>query len=196
MKQSEKIVGENDYDIRYKSLLIWSKYFLGKPDYKLKTLDIMQSRQEDIILMVILAILSKLKEINLRYNIPTINTEDLQTSIYLCLGKVRTYKHEFQIEFEEATEEPPYEFEETDEDVQYEDYDYGSDNDNFEGFNLNSMKKFEAFLTTYFIPLRNELDLRNMEEAIFKILHAKIPLSLKHQNLNFFISGFKLSSLE
>lgn len=196
MKQSEKIVGENNYDIRYKSLLIWSKYFMGKPDYNLKTLDIMQSRQEDIILMVILAILSKLKEINLRYNIPTINTEDLQTSIYLCLGKVRTYKHEFQIEFEEATEEPPYEFEETDEDVQYEDYDYGSDNDNFEGFNLNSMKKFEAFLTTYFTPLKNELDLRNMEEAIFKILHAKIPLSLKHQNLNFFISGFKLPSLE
>lgn len=192
MKQSEKIVGQNNYDIRYKSLLIWSKYFLSKPNNNLKIFGIMQSRQEDTILMVLLSILSKLKEINLRFNSSTINKHDLQTAIHLCLGKVRIYKHEYEkvednLEFEEDEAEPdPYEV------YDYEgDEDYGEEDDNFEGFNLSSRKKFEAFLTTYFTPLKAELDLGRMEDAVYKILNSKIPVSQKHQNLNFFVSGFE-----
>lgn len=194
MKQSEKIVGLNGYDIRYKSLLIWSKYFLGQFDQKVKTMELMQSRQEDYILMVLLSILSKIKEVNLRFNSPSINDQDLQTAIHLCLGKVRVYKHEFEkveeeLEFEEEIEVNPYEVEVYDED-------YGQDEDNFEGFNLSSRKKFEAFLTTYFAPLKSELDLRKMEESVYKILNSKVPISLKHQNLNFFLSGFKAPLFE
>jgi predicted NAD-dependent protein-ADP-ribosyltransferase YbiA (DUF1768 family) len=194
MKMSEKIVGENDYDIRYKGLLIWSKYFLGKSNHNLKTMELMQSRQEDTVLMVLLAILSKLKEVNLKFNSPTINTQDLQTAIHLCLGKVRLYKHEYEkveedLEFEEEIEQNPYEVEVYDED-------YGQEEDNFEGFNLSSRKRFEAFLATYFAPLKNELDLAKMEDAVYKILNSKIPITLKHQNLNFFVSGFKTPQLE
>jgi predicted NAD-dependent protein-ADP-ribosyltransferase YbiA (DUF1768 family) len=194
IKQSEKIVGEKEYDIRYKSILIWAKYFLGKPNYKLKTMNLMQSRQEDNILMVILAILTKLKEVNLRFNSPTINTQDLQTAIHLCLGKVRIYKHEIEqvnedLEFVEDVEVNPYEIEIYDED-------YGQEDDNFEGFNLSARKKFEAFLTTYFAPLNNELDLGRIEDAVYKILNSKIPVTIKHQNLNFFVSGFKTPLLE
>ena len=194
MKMSEKIVGENGYDIRYKSLLIWSKYFLGKANNNLKTMELMQSRQEDNVLMVLLAILAKLKEVNLKFNSPTMNVQDLQTAIHLCLGKVRVYKHEYEkveedLEFEDEIEQNPYEVEVYDED-------YGQDEDNFEGFNLSSRKRFEAFLATYFAPLKNELDLAKMEDAVYKILNSKIPLSLKHQNLNFFVSGFKAPQLE
>ena len=144
--------------------------------------------------MVLLAILSKIKEINLRFNSPSINEQDLQTAIHLCLGKVRIYKHEFEkveeeLEFEEEIEVNPYEIEVHDED-------YGQDEDNFEGFNLSSRKKFEAFLTTYFAPLKIELDLRKMEESVYKILNSKIPTSLKNQNLNFFLSGFKAPLFE
>lgn len=203
MKQSEKIVGTNKYDIRYKSLLIWAKYFLGQANHNLKTLEIMQSRQEDNILLVLLAILSKLKEVDLMINSATINTQDLQTAIHLCLGKVRIYKHEFEkvggedLEFEEEMEPDPYEAEVYDEDyTQDNDNYYGQDDDEFEGFNLSSRKKFEAFLTTYFAPLKNEIVLSKMEEAVYKILNSKIPVTLKHQNLNFFSSGFKLPLLE
>ncbi|CCV01714.1 hypothetical protein IIV22_037L [Invertebrate iridescent virus 22] len=193
IKMSEKIVGENGYDIRYKSLLIWSKYFLGKPNTNLQSLEVMQSRQEDNVLMVLLAILSKLKEINLKFNSPSINTQDLQTAIHLCLGKVRVYSHEFEkveedLEFEDEILQPNEVevYDDVDEEQIMED-----DDDNFEGFNLNSRKKFEAFLQTYFNPLKNELDLGKMEEAVYKILNSKIPVTIKHQNLNFFISGFK-----
>lgn len=188
IKQAEKIVGINSYDIRYKSLLIWSKYFLSQPNHNLKTFDVMQTRQEDIILMVLLSILTKLKEVNLRFNSPSINIQDLQTAIYMCLGKVRTYKQEFEY----VTENLEYE-DEIDHNIDdIEVYDDNDPEDNFEGFNLSARKKFEAFLTTYFAPLKNELDLNNMEEAVYKILNSKIPTSLKHQNLNFFSSGFKV----
>ena len=192
IKQAEKIVGPNNFDIRYKSLYVWSKYLLGQSDRNFKTLDLMQSRQEDKILMVLLAILTKLKEVNLRFNSPTITYQDLQTAIHLCLGKVRVYKHEFEkvdedLEFEEEVEV-------NENDIEVYDEDYGEDN--FEGFNLSSRKKFEAFLTTYFNPLKTELDLSRFEEAIYKILNSKLPLSLKHQNLNFFLSGFKIPLLE
>jgi hypothetical protein len=135
-----------------------------------------------------------LKEVNLKFNSPTINTQDLQTAIHLCLGKVRLYKHEYEkveedLEFEEEIEQNPYEVEVYDED-------YGQEEDNFEGFNLSSRKRFEAFLATYFEPLKNELDLAKMEDAVYKILNSKIPITLKHQNLNFFVSGFKTPQLE
>lgn len=197
MKQCEKIIGKNDYDIRYKSLLIWSKYFLSQPDNKLKTFQVMQSRQEDTVLVALLSILSKLKEVNLEFNSPAINNQDLQTAIHLCLNKVRVYKHELaqlervddiDLEFEEETTElNPYEVEVYDED---------EEDQNFEGFNMHSRMKFEVFLTTYFKPLKNELDLKSMEDAVYKILNSKISLASKHQNLNFFISGFKTPSLE
>lgn len=199
MKQSEKIVGEKGYDIRYKSILIWAKYFLGKANNNLQTMDLMQSRQEDNILMVLLSILDKLKEVNLKFNSPTINTQDLQTAIHLCLGKVRIYKHEFEkveedLEFEEEIEIDPYDTEVYDEDDIF--VDYGQDDDNFEGFNLSARKKFETFLTTYFAPLKNELDLGKIEEAVYKILNSKIPVTSKYQNLNFFVSGFRTPLLE
>lgn len=193
MKQSEKIIGPKNYDIRYKSLFVWSKYLLSQFNNKSNTMELMQSRQEDTILMVLLAILSKLKEVNLKFNSPVLNNQDLQTAIHLCLGKVRNYKLEFEnveenIEFEDEIEIDPYE-----EEVYDDDY---AEEDDFEGFNLSTRKKFEAFLATYFTPLKNELDLSNMEEAIYKILNSKIPISLKHQNINFFISGFKVPLLD
>lgn len=193
MKQSEKIVGEEKYDIRYKSILIWAKYFLSKMNNS-RGMELMQSHKEDNVLMTLLSILSKLKEVNLKFNSPSINAQDLQTAIHLCLGKVRLYKHEFErveeeLEFEEEIEADPYEAEIYDED-------YGQEDDNFEGFNLTSRRKFEAFLITYFAPLKNELDLGKMEDAVYKILNSKIPVSLKYQNLNFFVSGFKPPLLE
>jgi hypothetical protein len=201
MKQSEKIIGPNKYDIRYKSLLIWAKYLLGKVDHNSKTLEIMQSRQEDNVLMVLLAILTKLKEVNVMINSATMNTQDLQTAIHLCLGKVRSYKHEFEkvggddLEFEDEVEPSPYDVEVHDDDQDNDNY-YeeggGEDEDEFEGFNLSSRKKFVAFLTTYFAPLKNELSIDIMEEAIYKIINSKMPASLKQQNLNFFQSGFKI----
>jgi predicted NAD-dependent protein-ADP-ribosyltransferase YbiA (DUF1768 family) len=195
MKQSEKIIGPQNYDIRYKSLLIWSKYFLGKVSQNLKTMELMQSRQEDNILMVLLSILSKLKEVNLKFNSPSITSQDLQTAVHLCLGKVRIYKHEVENELEFAEEEVQEIEQEVydEEDLVYPDLE---DEDNFEGFNLSARQKFEAFLGTYFAPLKNELDLIKIEEAIYKILYSKIPLSLKHQNLNFFLDGFKAPNLE
>ncbi len=201
MKQSEKIIGSNKYDIRYKSLLVWSKYFLGKVNNNLKTLEIMQSRQEDLILLVLLAILTKLKEVNVMINSATMNTQDLQTAIHLCLGKVKIYKHEFEkvgedLEFDDEMIQEQEEVYDEDYYDQPEDYDnYGADDDEFEGFNLTSRKKFEAFLTTYFAPLKNEISLDKMEEAVYKVLNSKIPSSLKHQNLNFFVSGFKVPQL-
>lgn len=193
MKQSEKIIGQNEYDIRYKSLLIWATYFLGVSNIN-QTMEVMQSRQEDAILMVLLAILSKLKEVNLKFNSPSINNQDLQTAIHLCLGKVRIYKHDFEkveedLEFEDEPEVDENELEVFDEE-------YDQNEDNFEGFNLSARKKFEAFLTTYFTPLKSELNLEKMEEAVYKILNSKIQLSLKRQNLNFFVSGFKPPLLE
>jgi hypothetical protein len=97
------------------------------------------------------------------------------------------YKHEYEraedeLEFEEEVEEQPYE----------EVYDY----DEFEGFNLSSRKRFEAMVSTYFNPLKSELDLNKMEESVYKVLNSKIPLSNKLQNLNFFLSGFTAPSLE
>lgn len=196
MKMSEKIVGEGGYDIRYKSLLIWSKYLLGTPNNNLQSLEVMQSRQEDNVLMVLLSILSKLKEVNLKFNSPTINTQDLQTAIHLCLGKVREYTHQFErveedLEFENEEEITPDEVFDDEEGQMMPD-----DDDDFEGFNLSSRQKFEAFLATYFNPLKNELDLGKVEEAVYKILNSKIPVTQKHQNLNFFVSGFNLPSLE
>lgn len=199
MKQSEKIIGRNEYDIRYKSLLIWSKYFLSQPDNKLKTFHVMQSRQEDAVLVALLSILSKLKEVNLKFNSPTVNNQDLQTAIHLCLNKVRVYKHELakveedledlDLEFEEEAEPTnPYEIE------VYDDED--GEDQNFEGFDLYSRMKFEVFLTTYFKPLKNELNLPSLEDAVYKILNSKISVALKHQNLNFFTSGFKTPSLD
>jgi predicted NAD-dependent protein-ADP-ribosyltransferase YbiA (DUF1768 family) len=187
LKQSEKIVGKNNYDIRYKSLFVWAKYFMGQSTNNYDTFEVMQSRQEDQVLMAIFSILSKLKEVNIKVNSPSVNDQDLQTAIHLCLGKVRVYKHEYErvedeLEFEEEVEEQPYE----------EVYDY----DEFEGFNLSSRKRFEAMVSTYFNPLKSELDLNKMEESVYKVLNSKIPLSNKLQNLNFFLSGFTAPSLE
>ena len=206
LKQSEKLVGKNTYDIRYKNLFIWAKYFLGKPDKLLKTFQVMQSRQEDTILVVLLAILSTLKEVNLKFGASTINKQDLQTAVHLCLSKVRVYEREFaqaQVENAEFEDEVnPYEDEIgevlDDEDEPGEIDVYGEDEDddqNFEGFNLSSRMKFEAFLSTYFDPLLNELDLRSLEDAVYKILNSKITITLKHQNLNFFSANFKIPSL-
>jgi hypothetical protein len=192
MKQSEKIIGENDYDIRYKSLFIWSKYFLSYPNNDLETFQVMQSQQEDAVLVALVSILSTLKEVNLKFNSSTINNQDLQTAIHLCLNKVRVYKHELatiedDLEFDEEVEQNPYEIEV---------YDEGEEDQNFEGFNLYSRMKFEVFLTTHFKPLKNELDLKSLEDAVYKVLNSKITRVLKHQNLNFFTTGFKIPSLE
>lgn len=196
MKQSEKIIGKEEYDIRYKSLLIWSKYFLGQSNKNLKTLEVMQSRQEDVVLVTLLSILSKLKEVNLNLRLESfsIDNQDLQTATSLCLGKVRVYKHNFEkveenLEFEEENERELY-----DEEIEIYDEDEDEDDQNFEGFNLQSRMKFDVFLTTYFKPLKNKLDFKKMEDAVYKILNSKIPTSLKHQNLNFFVSSFKTPS--
>jgi len=200
IKQAEKIVGKNNYDIRYKSLLVWSKYFLGQSNHNVKTFEVMQSRQEDIILQVLLAILVKLKEINLKFHIPSINHQDLKTAIHLCIGKVRTFKPEYtaesaeELEFEEEEEIHPEDVNVYDENEYENQDDYGEEE--FEGFNLSARKKFEAFLTTYFNPLKCDLDLNRMEDAVYKILNSKIPVSLKHQYLNFFSSGYTTPQLE
>lgn len=169
---------------------------MGKANNNLQSLEVMQSRQEDNVLMVLLSILSKLKEVNLKFNSPTINTQDLQTAIHLCLGKVREYTHQFErveedLEFENEEEVTLDEVFDDEEGQMMPD-----DDDDFEGFNLSSRQKFEAFLATYFNPLKNELDLTKVEEAVYKILNSKIPVTQKHQNLNFFVSGFTLPSLE
>jgi len=192
MKQSERIVGRNGYDIRYKSLLIWSKYLLGKANKDLRTPGVMQSHQEDAVLLAFLAILSKLKEINMKFECPTVNNQDLQTALYLCLGKVRVYRHEFEraeesLEFEEE-EVNPYEVEIYDEE--------GEEDHEFEGFNLSSKRKFEVFLGAYFSPLKTELTLAKMEDAVYKVVNSKVPSSLKHQNVNFFTAGYKLPPIE
>lgn len=196
MKLAEKIIGSNNYDIRYKSLLIWSKYLLGKPNYDMSRIDVMQNQEEDHILVVLLAILSKLKEVNLRFNSPTINKQDLQTAVHLCLGKVRSYKMEMveqTLEFAEEIYDDDVEVYDEDNEEYYDFMD--EDDDNFEGFSLGARKRFEAFLETYFNPLRNELKLTDVEEAVSKIIRSKIPAALKHQNLNFFGYGFKLPLL-
>lgn len=196
MKQTEKIIGKNSYDIRYKNLLIWSKYFLSKPDNNIKTFQVMQSIQEDAILITLMSILSKLKQVNLQFNSHTLNIQDLQTAIHLCLGKVRVYKHELavvedELDFEE--EDDPYDESEIEvyDDEGEKVFEYDEDVLEYEGFDLNSRMKFEVFLNTYFNPLKNELNLKNLEDAVYKILNSKIPITAKHQNLNFFNSGYK-----
>jgi predicted NAD-dependent protein-ADP-ribosyltransferase YbiA (DUF1768 family) len=205
MKQSEKIVGENEYDIRYKCLLIWAQYFLGE-SVDLKTMKLMQSSQEDIVLTVLISILSKLKEVNLRFNSPVINFHDLQTAVNLCLGRVRIYKAEFELveqdldfeerEFEEDVVENDQLPEVYDEEVYDEEvYEENYGEEEFEGFNLSSKRKFEAFLVEYFKPLRTKLDLSRLEEAVYKIINSNVPQSTKNQNLNFFMGGFKAPQL-
>ncbi|AHL67561.1 hypothetical protein DH26_gp068 [Chloriridovirus anopheles1] len=198
IKLSEKIVGVKEYDIRYKSLLIWSKYLLSQPDNSFKTFEVMESKQEDYILTALLSILFKLKELNLKIGIPTMNKQDLMTAVHLCLGKVRQYKQELEmveqdLEFDEIFE-GENETELYGEDYDGEDYDGEDYDDDFEGFNSSSRQRFEAFLETYFLPLKNEIDLKMMEKAVYKILNNKMPLSLKHQHLNFFLAGYKLPS--
>jgi predicted NAD-dependent protein-ADP-ribosyltransferase YbiA (DUF1768 family) len=177
LKQSEKIVGKNNFDIRYKNLFIWSKYFLSKFNKNVVTLNVMENKKEDAILLTLLSILSTLKEINLKFESPSINNHDLETAIHLCLNKIRDYKHyvEQNLEFEEEIEN----------DKEYEE-------EEFEGFNLNTRNKFEAFLNTFFNPLVNELTLEKLEEAVFKILNSKVIISIKHQNINFFLSNFNV----
>jgi len=198
MKQAEKIVGKNDYDIRYKSLLVWSKYFLGQSNHNIKTFEVMESQNEDIVLQVLLAILTKLKEVNLKFNVPSINIQDLRTARYLCLGEVRPYKPEYRIEevpieLEEEVE-PDLEEIEVYDDEDVESIIEANDDldEDFEGFNLSGRRNFEAFLTTYFAPLKCELGLHRMEEAVYKILNSQIPSSVKHQNINFFSVGFRI----
>jgi hypothetical protein len=176
LKQAEKIVGKNNFDIRYKSLFIWSKYFLGKFDKNIVTLNVMENKKEDVVLLTLLSILSTLKEINLKFESPSINNHDLETAIHLCLNKIRDYKHyvEQNLEFEEEIENE-------------QEYD-----EEFEGFNLTTRNKFEAFLNTFFNPLVNELTLEKLEEAVFKILNSKVMITIKHQNINFFLSNFSI----
>lgn len=180
LKQSELFLGKNNYDIRYKSLFIWSKYLLSKFDKNMVTLNVMENKKEDSVLMCLLSILSALKEINLKFESPSINNHDLETAIHLCLNKIRYYKHhvEQNLEFEEEINK------EYDEDEE----------ENFEGFNLSTRNKFEAFLTTYFNPLINELTLEKLEEAVYKILTSKVLISIKHQNMNFFLSNFTINN--
>lgn len=193
MKQAEKIVGENNYDIRYKSLLIWSKYLLGQNNHNIKTFDVMENKNEDIILKALLAILTKLKEVNLKFNIPSINLQDLKTARYLCLGEIRPYKPEYTamempIEFEDEMELQPEEVEVYDEDEVEPTFEL--DEENFEGFNLSKRRKFEAFLSTYFTPLKCELVLDRIWESIYKILNSRVLNSVKYQNINFFSTNF------
>jgi hypothetical protein len=178
LKQSEKIVGKNNYDIRYKSLFIWSKYLLSKFDKNVVTLDVMENKKEDVVLMTLLSILSKLKEINLIFDSPSINHHDLETAVNLCLNQIRKYKHVEVLDFaEEIGDKRDYE-----------------DEENFEGFNLTTRNKFEVFLNTFFNPLVNELTLEELERAIFEILNSRIIVSVKHQNINFFLSNFTITS--
>lgn len=181
LKQSETIIGKNNYDIRYKSLFIWSKYLLSKFDKNVVTLNVMENKREDAILMCLLSILFTLKEINLKFESPSINNHDLDTAVHLCLNKIRYYKHHVEQTIVEFEEEINNKYEEDEE-------------ENFEGFNLSTRNKFEAFLTTYFNPLINELTLEKLEEAVHKILISKVLISIKHQNMNFFLSNFTINN--
>jgi predicted NAD-dependent protein-ADP-ribosyltransferase YbiA (DUF1768 family) len=189
LKESESLVGTQTFDIRYKSLFVWAKYLLGKP-YRGRTLEVMQSRQEDIVLFVIIAILSKLREVNTRFGSPMVNGQDLQTAVHLCLGKVREYNRaeeyvtDFDLQFEDEVNP---------EDVEVYDEDYEENyNDDFEGFNLADRKRVEALLSTFFNPLKSELQLSNLEDAVYKVISSKLELTTKHQLMNFFLVGFQM----
>jgi predicted NAD-dependent protein-ADP-ribosyltransferase YbiA (DUF1768 family) len=198
LQESESVIFDEKernetFDIRYKSLFIWAKYLLGKP-YRGRTLDVMQSRQEDIVLFAIIAILSKLREVNVRFESPTINGQDLQTAVHLCLGKVREYNR--TEEYVAADIDVQFDDEVNPDDVEVYDEEYEENyalNDDFEGFNLSDRKRVEALLSTLFNPLKSELQLSNLEDAVYKVLNSKLQPTLKHQIMNFFLVGFQLS---
>jgi predicted NAD-dependent protein-ADP-ribosyltransferase YbiA (DUF1768 family) len=210
IKQCEQIVGKNTYDIRYKSVFIWSKYFLGKfSTYgSSSNLKVMQNETEDVVLMALLAILTKLKEINPSLGYLTMTDEDVQTAVNMCLGVVRKLASPPKI-FQELQDygDLPVEEEKSDNvddaaRVDDDDDDYVSGNDDsdieqsdYEGFNISTRKNFEAFLKVYFNPVKNEsVTLYKLEKAVSTVIRTrKINTALKNQNINFFTKGFELT---
>lgn len=205
LHMSSMFVGPSGMDIRYKSLMIWAKQLLSTRDPELKTFGVMQSRQEDYVLVVLMAILVKLKEVNLKFGIPSMDNQDLATAVALLSGKVRRFKQQVDLDVQED-----YQTEEVVEGVQEENDYYDEDvaelrldeevpeydeDDEFEGFDNAGKQKFEAFLTTHFRPLMCDLKLDKVEECVNKIIVNKLPISEKHQNFNFFLSGYVLPSM-
>ncbi|ABF82143.1 hypothetical protein MIV113L [Invertebrate iridescent virus 3] len=223
LKQSEKLVGINDWDIRYKSCFIWAKYLLGQ-EIRSRRLNVMESRREDEVLLAILSVLFKLKEVNLRFGLSALNFQDLQTALYLCLGRVRQYvpkgnkpdlrppptlvadsmfdQPDIQlaplVEPEEEVDETQVEIYEPEQmdDQEYNEYDYYRDYDEeFEGFNLNARKKFGIFFHEFYAPLENKIQLPELEDAINSFIKSSVPRSVKNQNLNFFITNFRVPDI-
>jgi hypothetical protein len=205
LHMSSMFVGPFGMDIRYKSLMIWAKQLLSTRDPELKTFGVMQSRQEDYVLVVLMAILTKLKEVNLKFGIPSMDNQDLATAVALLSGKVRQFKQQVDLDVQED-----YQTEEVVERVQEENDYYDEDetelrldedvpeydeDDEFEGFDNAGKQMFEAFLVTHFRPLMCDLQLDKVEECVNKIMFSKLPLSEKHQNFNFFLSGYVLPSM-
>lgn len=204
LHMSSMFVGPSGMDIRYKSLMIWAKQLLSRRDPELKTFGVMQTRQEDYVLVVLMAVLAKLKEVNLKFGIPSMDNQDLATAVALLSGKVREFKQQVDLEVQEdyqaeeavegMQEENDY-YDEDDQDV-LDDLDVDDmlddQDDEFEGFDNAGKQKFEAFLATHFRPLLCDLKLDKVEESVNKVMLSKSPLAEKHQYFNFFLAGYVL----
>lgn len=198
LKQSEKIVGVNTYDVRYKSLFVWSAYLVGQSI-------ISSDKSEDSVLTALMSILTGLKELNISMGCYTMTKDDVETAVRLCLGQVRS-------ETVRVCEEPPLlEYgdeeeqagaaaelsqsnpEEDEPVVDYAEETEEEEEPEFEGFDAAGRKKFNALLKVHFNPLKNDsIDLQLLEKAVMKVSRSKVNKTIKTRRVNFFKRDFQL----
>jgi predicted NAD-dependent protein-ADP-ribosyltransferase YbiA (DUF1768 family) len=171
LKQAEKITQpkgvQDNYDLRYKCLFIWSKYLLGKSIGNLRRLEVLNNRKEDIILLTLCTILNELVDVNVALGSTTLDARDLDTAVHLCLGMPREAK--LQV--------------------------WRNPGDAFEGFTAASGKKFNAFLRNHFgDKIEYNLYMNQLEEAVHDVLSYQMPRTLKNQIVNFFSKGSAMTT--
>lgn len=196
MRQCDKIIRDgNVYDVRYRSLMTWATYFLGRSVVAYKD-------DEDVVLTALMAILTDLKNLNASLGCLVMNDDDLQTAVHLCLGSVRPMNRTSVVNepLRERLEDYDYEDAQTEEEPVLEEDDdsnrdyYAEDDDpDFEGFDMAGRKKFDALLKVHFNPLKNEtIDLSKLERAVARIVRSKVNKMAKNRFINFFKRDFEI----
>jgi predicted NAD-dependent protein-ADP-ribosyltransferase YbiA (DUF1768 family) len=181
-KTAEDCIGMKQYDIRYRNLFIWSKYFLREPIFPVLTC--MDSLKENYALTTILSILFHIKEINSQFKIPTMSKYDFDTAMYLCLGQIQPYTATIEnVVPVEVAPIPDIEFVEEMPLLEQE------QEEEFEGFqNKLSRQKVISFMKQNFNLTVSPL---MIETIVRKVLNNKsVPEFTKFQNMNFFLNGF------
>lgn len=79
--------------------------------------------------------------------------------------------------------------------VEFGDDDQELGEEEFDGFNLEDRQRFDAFVEAYFGSHRVWLKVHDFDILVQKLLASNTASSVKRQNVNFFMSGFVVPSL-